>query len=273
MIGRERQTAIYLGGVSGRRPRVPIDPERLEEAARKAMPADHFAYVKAGAGTEDTVRENRAAFTRRRIVPRMLRGAAQPDATVELFGRTARLAVPARPGRRARARPPRRRRGGRARGARDRRADDLLQPGVAPDGGVRGGAGRLAALVPALLEHLGRARREPRRARRGVRLRGDRADARHHDRGLAPARPRARLPPVPARAGDRAVHERPGVPAPDGGGLGQPRHADAAADPAGAAHARPAHARVSRARSSRTSRAGAAAPRSSASRRSSRGRS
>ena len=40
MIGRERQTAIYLGGVSGRRPRVPLDPERLEEAACRAMPAD-----------------------------------------------------------------------------------------------------------------------------------------------------------------------------------------------------------------------------------------
>ena len=33
------------------------------------------------------MRENRAAFARRRIVPRMLRGAAQPDASVELFGR------------------------------------------------------------------------------------------------------------------------------------------------------------------------------------------
>ena len=50
MIGRARQTAIYLGGVSGRRPRVPLDPERLEEAARKAMPADAFAYVKATDG-------------------------------------------------------------------------------------------------------------------------------------------------------------------------------------------------------------------------------
>jgi isopentenyl diphosphate isomerase/L-lactate dehydrogenase-like FMN-dependent dehydrogenase len=87
MIGRDRQTAIYLGGVSGHRPRVPLDPDRLEEAARKAMPADHYAYVAAGAGTEDTVRENRAVFARKRIVPRMLRGAAQADASVGLFGR------------------------------------------------------------------------------------------------------------------------------------------------------------------------------------------
>jgi lactate 2-monooxygenase len=87
MIGRERQTAIYLQGVGGRRPRVPLDPDRLEAAARKAMRRDAFAYVKAGAGTEDTVRENRAAFTRHRIVPRMLRGVERPDAGVELFGR------------------------------------------------------------------------------------------------------------------------------------------------------------------------------------------
>jgi lactate 2-monooxygenase len=92
MIGRERQTSIYLQGVGGRRPRVPMDPERLERAASKAMRTDAFAYVKAGAGTEDTVRENRAAFARHRIVPRMLRGAERPDASVELFGR--RLAAP-----------------------------------------------------------------------------------------------------------------------------------------------------------------------------------
>src|SRR4051794_28567395 len=92
MIGRERQTSIYLQGVGGRRPRVPPDPERLEAAARRAMRADAFAYVAAGAGTEDTVRENRAAFARHRIVPRMLRGVERPDASVELFGR--RLASP-----------------------------------------------------------------------------------------------------------------------------------------------------------------------------------
>ena len=62
MIGRERQTAIYLGGVSGRRPRVPIDPERLEAAARKAMPADAFAYIKAGANFEIPVKARHRAM-------------------------------------------------------------------------------------------------------------------------------------------------------------------------------------------------------------------
>jgi lactate 2-monooxygenase len=43
--------------------------------------------VAAGAGTETTVRENRAAFDRWRIVPRMLRDVSERDMSVELLGR------------------------------------------------------------------------------------------------------------------------------------------------------------------------------------------
>jgi isopentenyl diphosphate isomerase/L-lactate dehydrogenase-like FMN-dependent dehydrogenase len=46
-----------------------------------------FAYVAAGAGTEQTVRANRAAFDRRRIVPRVLRDVSRRDTSVELLGR------------------------------------------------------------------------------------------------------------------------------------------------------------------------------------------
>src|SRR3954451_15685253 len=60
MIGRERQTAIYLQGVGGRRPRVPLDPERLEAAARKAMRDDAYAYVAAGAGAQGDARRRAA---------------------------------------------------------------------------------------------------------------------------------------------------------------------------------------------------------------------
>lgn len=83
-----RQAEIYLAGVAGRRPRVPIDPARLEQAAAEAMSAEAFAYVAGGAGTESTVRENREAFERWRIVPRMLRDVGDRDTRVELFGAT-----------------------------------------------------------------------------------------------------------------------------------------------------------------------------------------
>jgi lactate 2-monooxygenase len=88
MRGLQQQTSIYAAGVSGRRPRVPTDATMLEERARSVMSAEAFAYVAGGAGTGATMRANRAAFDRWRIVPRMLRDVAERDTSVELFGRT-----------------------------------------------------------------------------------------------------------------------------------------------------------------------------------------
>jgi lactate 2-monooxygenase len=87
MDGLRRQREVYLDGVSGRRPRVSTDLTRLEEQARETMSAEAFAYVAGGAGTGSTMRANRAAFERRRIVPRMLRDVGVRDTSVELFGR------------------------------------------------------------------------------------------------------------------------------------------------------------------------------------------
>jgi isopentenyl diphosphate isomerase/L-lactate dehydrogenase-like FMN-dependent dehydrogenase len=82
-----RQTSIYLGGVSGIRPRVPADATKLEERARRSLSRNAFAYIAAGAGTEDTLAANRRAFERWRIVPRMLRDVSERDPATELFGR------------------------------------------------------------------------------------------------------------------------------------------------------------------------------------------
>jgi lactate 2-monooxygenase len=81
--GLERQTAIYLGGVSGARPRVPLDFDELQARAKRAMSSEAFAYVAAGAGNEDTVAANREGFRRWRIVPRMLRDERAGLARVE----------------------------------------------------------------------------------------------------------------------------------------------------------------------------------------------
>jgi lactate 2-monooxygenase len=86
--GPQQQTSIYAAGVSGTRPRVPTDAMLLEGRARDAMTAEAFAYVAGGAGTGATMRANRAAFDRWRIVPRMLRDVSERDSSVELFGRT-----------------------------------------------------------------------------------------------------------------------------------------------------------------------------------------
>ena len=88
----QRQTEIYLAGARGVRPRVPVDADRLEQAARRAMSREAFAYIAGGAGSESTMRANRAAFDRWRIVPRVLRDVSVRDMSVELFGR--RLPTP-----------------------------------------------------------------------------------------------------------------------------------------------------------------------------------
>jgi lactate 2-monooxygenase len=86
--GRQRQASIFIRGLAGKRPRVPIDHAALEERAREAMSAEAYAYVAGGAGRESTIDANRAALERWRIVPRMLRDVSTRDTRVTLFGRT-----------------------------------------------------------------------------------------------------------------------------------------------------------------------------------------
>jgi lactate 2-monooxygenase len=89
--GRQRQTEIYVTGVGGARPRVPVAIETLEAEAAKRMSIDAAAYIIGGAGSEATIRANRAAFVRREIIPRVLRDVSRRDLSVSLFGRTHRV--------------------------------------------------------------------------------------------------------------------------------------------------------------------------------------
>ena len=85
-IGRERQFEVYVAGTRGAYPRVPVSFEDLEGAARKAMSAEAFAYVAGGAGREESMRANRDAFERWRIVPRMLRDVSRRETGIDLLG-------------------------------------------------------------------------------------------------------------------------------------------------------------------------------------------
>src|SRR4051812_40573185 len=91
-LGVRRQMEIYLDGVQGRRPAQPLAPEELEASARAVLPPHAYVYVAGGAGAEDTVRANRDAFRRWRIVPRLLRDVSRRDLTIDLLGR--RLPAP-----------------------------------------------------------------------------------------------------------------------------------------------------------------------------------
>jgi lactate 2-monooxygenase len=85
--GRLRQTEIFVAGVGGAKPNVPVAPEVLEAKAVRHMTPRAAAYIVGSAGTESTTRANRAAFERHRIVPRVLRDVSKRDLSVSLFGR------------------------------------------------------------------------------------------------------------------------------------------------------------------------------------------
>ena len=85
--GRRRQRDIYVDGIAGRKPAVPVAWAQLEKAAQAAMAPEAWAYIAGGAGRESTMEANRAAFERWRIVPRVLRDVERRDLSVELFGR------------------------------------------------------------------------------------------------------------------------------------------------------------------------------------------
>ncbi|WP_285778573.1 lactate 2-monooxygenase [Microtetraspora sp. NBRC 13810] len=73
------QFEIYLKGLAGERPRFPTDLTTLEDVARGRTDPAVFGYIAGGAGAGSTVRANRDAFDRRRIVPRMLRDVSRRD--------------------------------------------------------------------------------------------------------------------------------------------------------------------------------------------------
>lgn len=85
--GPAHQQGIYIAGLNGKKPALPISYEELEARARAALSPQAYDYVAGGAGSERTMRSNLDAFDRWRIVPRMLRDVSRRDLSVELFGR------------------------------------------------------------------------------------------------------------------------------------------------------------------------------------------
>ncbi len=84
--GSIRQMEIYLSGLSGKTPEIPISPDELELRAKEVMRPEAYDYVAGGAGGEDTMRANLEAFKRWRMVPKMLRDVAVRDLSVEILG-------------------------------------------------------------------------------------------------------------------------------------------------------------------------------------------
>jgi len=90
--GPERELQLYAQGLAGGKPSGPVPLDLLEAKAKEILAPRAYDYVAGGAGGEDTMRANREAFYRWRIVPRMLRNVSKRDLSVEVLG--ARLPAP-----------------------------------------------------------------------------------------------------------------------------------------------------------------------------------
>ena len=80
------QYEIYGRGLAGEVPALPVLATELQERARERLTPQAFAYVAGGAGAEQTLDANRAAFQRHRIVPRMLRDVSVRELSVSVLG-------------------------------------------------------------------------------------------------------------------------------------------------------------------------------------------
>jgi L-lactate dehydrogenase (cytochrome) len=77
---------IYVRGLSGDKPSIPVAIAKLERRAIEAMEPRTAGYVCAGAGSEGTIDANAEAFRRRRIVPRILRNVSERDLSTTVLG-------------------------------------------------------------------------------------------------------------------------------------------------------------------------------------------
>jgi lactate 2-monooxygenase len=80
------QNEIYLNGLAGVVPDLPMVFDELERRARTTLSPSVWSYVAGGAGDESTQRANAEAFAGWGLMPRMLVGATERDLSTTLFG-------------------------------------------------------------------------------------------------------------------------------------------------------------------------------------------
>jgi lactate 2-monooxygenase len=80
------QNTIYLAGLRGVQPRLPVDFKSLELKARGALSRDIASYVMGGCGNEQTQDTNVTAFEHWGLIPRMMVDCSKRDMSIDLFG-------------------------------------------------------------------------------------------------------------------------------------------------------------------------------------------
>src|SRR5579871_5589483 len=82
----DRQRAIYSNGLSGAKPVVPFQAQVLRDRAKQKMSAEAWAYIDGGAGNEESIGRNAAAFSAVSIRPHMMRPNDKADFSQSILG-------------------------------------------------------------------------------------------------------------------------------------------------------------------------------------------
>ena len=82
------QNEIYLQGMAGNTPDLPMTYEGLAAAAKEVLSPEAYGYVAGGAGDERTMDANREAFHQWKVVPRMMVDVDDRDTSTEVLGLT-----------------------------------------------------------------------------------------------------------------------------------------------------------------------------------------
>jgi lactate 2-monooxygenase len=80
------QTEIYMAGLAGVTPALPVDHHTLEARAASALSPQVLSYVQGGCGDEQTQRRNVEAFGDWGVIPRMMVDCSKRDLSVDLLG-------------------------------------------------------------------------------------------------------------------------------------------------------------------------------------------
>lgn len=86
-IGQEMQLEIYGSAVAGNRIDLPYDFDEWEARAKAALPETAYWYIAGAAGMGNTMRANREAFDRVKLLQRVLNDVSSRDISTEIFGR------------------------------------------------------------------------------------------------------------------------------------------------------------------------------------------
>ena len=88
-IGQQAQLEVYGAAMAGKRIDLPFSFDEWEARARETLSEEAYWYVAGAAGGGNTMRANRAAFDRVKIIQRTLNDVSTRDISVELFGKKA----------------------------------------------------------------------------------------------------------------------------------------------------------------------------------------